>query len=372
MMAAHPQPSPTLLLGPGPSNVPDSVLATLARPMVGHLDPRFLAIMESCKERLRLAMRTGNAVTFPVSGTGSAGMEAVLVNVLQAGDAVVVGVNGVFGTRIANLVDRMGGKAVRVAAPWGRAIAIDDLAAAARAARPRVIAVVHGETSTGVRQPMAGLGELAREIDALLLVDCVTSLGGVPVELDAWGVDLAYSGTQKCLNCPPGLSPVSFSERALERFRARTTPVPSFYFDIGEILKYLGSGTTGRTYHHTAPVGMVTALDAALGLMLDEGLEARWRRHADAQEHLISKLADLGLTPFVPAAERLAPLTTIRIPDGIDEVRVRRRLIEERGIELGAGLGPMAGRVWRIGLMGVNAQRQVVDRFVEALAWAMS
>jgi alanine-glyoxylate transaminase/serine-glyoxylate transaminase/serine-pyruvate transaminase len=361
----------TLLLGPGPSNVPRPVLAALAQPLRGHLDARFIAIMERTKERLRAVMRTANPVTFPVSGTGSAGMEAVLINVLQPGDQVVVGVNGVFGTRIANLVDRMGGTAIRVQAPWGRAVPIDALAEAARAAKPRIIAVVHGETSTGVRQPMDGLGELAREVGALLLVDCVTSLGGVPVELDAWGVDLAYSGTQKCLNVPPGLSPVTFSQRALDAFAARTTPVPSFYFDIGEILKYLGSGNAARTYHHTAPVGMIAGLDVGLGLILDEGLEARWRRHADAQAYLIQQLAPLGLTPFVPEAERLAPLTTITIPAGIDEAAVRKRLIERDDIELGAGLGPMAGKVWRVGLMGVNAQRAVVDRFVAALTAAL-
>lgn len=365
--AAGVQASPTLLLGPGPSNIPQPVLAALSRPMIGHLDPRFIAIMQHCQHGLRQVMRTASATTFPVSGTGSAGMEATLINAIQPGDVVVVGVNGVFGTRIANLVDRMGGKAVRVPAPWGRAVGLDDLAVAARGAKPRIIAVVHGETSTGVRQPMNGLGELAREVGALLLVDCVTSLAGVPVELDRWGVDLAYSGTQKCLNCPPGLSPVTFSERALSAFRARTVPVPSFYFDLGEILKYVGSGESGRTYHHTAPVGMVMALDAALDVVLAEGLEARWRRHADAQAYLIGRLGELGLAPCVPEAERLAPLTTVGIPAGIDEARVRRRLLEECDIELGGGLGPMAGQVWRIGLMGINADRQAVDRFVDAL-----
>jgi alanine-glyoxylate transaminase/serine-glyoxylate transaminase/serine-pyruvate transaminase len=358
----------TLLLGPGPSNVPQAVLETLSQPMIGHLDARFIAIMERCKARLRSVMRTDNPVTFPVSGTGSAGMEAVLVNSLEPGDRVVVGVNGVFGTRLANLVERMGATAIRVTAPWGRAVPLEDLAAAARSAKPRHIAVVHGETSTGVAQPMQGLGELAREVDALLLVDCVTSLAGIPVELDAWGVDLAYSGTQKCLNCPPGLSPVTFSPRALKRFAARTRPVPSFYFDLGEILKYLGDGKAGRTYHHTAPVGMVAALDAALGLVLDEGLERRWQRHAEAQALLLERLAGLGLEAFVPAAERLAPLTTVRVPAGVDEARVRRRLLEEDGIELGAGLGPMAGTVWRVGLMGVNATPAAIERLVTALA----
>lgn len=359
--------TPTLLLGPGPSNVPEPVLAALGRPMIGHLDPRFIAVMERCKQRLRETMGTANPVTFPVSGTGSAGMEAVLVNLLEPGDRAVVGVNGVFGTRLANLVERLGATALRVEAPWGRAVPLDALAAAARAARPRLIAVVHGETSTGVLQPMAGLAELARETGALLVADCVTSLGGAPFAADRWGVDAAYSGTQKCLNCPPGLSPVTFSPRALERFRARRRPVPSFYLDLGEILKYLGDGSTGRTYHHTAPVGMVAALDAALGLLLAEGLEARWRRHAQAQARLLERLAPLGLACPVPEAERLPPLTTLAIPPGLDEAAMRRGLLEEDGIELGAGLGPLAGTVWRVGLMGVNACPESIERLAAAL-----
>jgi len=356
----------TLLLGPGPSNAPEAVMTALAGPLVGHLDPRFVATLERCKAALRQVLCTVNDVTFPVSGTGSAGMEAVLVNMLVPGDRVVVGVNGVFGGRIANLAERYGADVTRIEAPWGEAIASDDLAAAARATRPAIIAVVHGETSTGVLQPMTGLGELARETGALLLADCVTSLAGAPVLVDEWGVDLVYSGTQKCLNCPPGLAPVSFGPRAIERFEARATPVPSFYLDLGEILKYVGDDGT-RSYHHTAPINLTYALHEALNLVEEEGLEARWARHADAAGYLIDRVAQRGLEPLVDPAIRLPPLTTLRVPEGIDEAAVRTRLLERHDIELGPGLGPLAGRVWRVGLMGVNARREVVDRFVAAL-----
>jgi len=356
----------TLLLGPGPSNAPADVLDAQAKPLLGHLDPRFLAVLESCKDRLRRVMRTKNEVTFPVSGTGSAGMEAVMVNLLEPGDVIVVGVNGVFGKRIANLAERYGVTAVRVEAPWGEAVPLSALAQAARNHKPSIIAVVNGETSTGVYQPMDGLAELAQEVDALLLADCVTSLAGAPVEADGWGIDLLYSGTQKCLNCPPGLAPVTFSDRAIERFHRRKTQVPSFYLDLGEILKYVGQAAA-RAYHHTAPVSMITTLDAGLGLVLDEGLEQRWARHADASAYLIEALAGLGISPLVAPAHRLAPLTTVAIPDGVDDAGVRQRLLERHDIEIGAGLGPLAGKAWRIGLMGVNARRDVVDRLVAAM-----
>ena len=362
----------TLLLGPGPSNAPDAVLDALHEPLIGHLDPRFLKTLDATKRKLRQVMLTENEVTFPVSGTGSAGTEAAMANVLEEGDTVVVGVNGVFGGRAANLAERYGVKAVRVEAPWGEAVKLDDLAAAAREHRPAIIAVISGETSTGVYQPMDGLGELARETGSLLLADCVTSLAGMPVRMDDWGVDLIYSGTQKCLNCPPGLAPVSFSERAVERFEARTTPVPSFYLDLGEILKYVRSGEGKRAYHHTAPVSMVAALDKALDVILDEGLEARWARHEDAATYLIGKLEPLGIEPLVKPEHRLHPLTTVKIPESVaDEAAVRSRLLERHDIELGAGLGPLAGKVWRIGLMGVNARREVVDRFIDALTDCM-
>ncbi|MCJ8331699.1 MAG: aminotransferase class V-fold PLP-dependent enzyme [Lentisphaeria bacterium] len=360
--------SATLLLGPGPSNCPASVLDALSKDLVGHLDPRFINTMEACKEKLRKILHTKNAVTFPISGTGSAGMEAVLVNILEPGDTIVVGVNGVFGMRIANLAERYGATAIRVEEDWGKPMPYAALEAAVTEHKPKILAVVSGETSTGVYQNMDGLGDLAHNNGALLLADCVTSLAGMPVLLDEWGVDLMYSGTQKCLNCPPGLSPVSFSQRALDVFQNRKSLVPSFYLDLGEILKYIGDGLAKRAYHHTAPVSMVTALDAALDIVLEEGLEARWARHKDAQNYLFEKLAPLNIHPFVEEADRLWPLSTVTIPDGVDEAAVRTALLNDDNIELGGGLGPLAGKVWRIGLMGVNADRAVIDRFVDCLS----
>jgi len=357
----------TLLCGPGPSNAPPEVLEALARPLVGHLDPRFLDLLDATKARLRRVFDTRNRVTFPVSGTGSAGMEAVLVNCLEPGETVVVGCNGVFGNRIAALAERLGGTAIRVEAPWGRAVPLEALCEATVAHAPAILAVVHGETSTGVCQPLDHLADLAHEYGSLLLVDCVTSLGGAPLHLDDSQIDLAYSGTQKCLNCPPGLAPVSFSARAVEKFRARSTPVPSFYLDLGELLAYLDEDRPTRAYHHTAPVSMIAALHAALALVLEEGLEHRWLRHHEASARLIAGLEELGCPALVPGPERLPPLTTVEVPDGVDEAAVRRRLLEEHDIEIGAGLGPLAGRVWRIGLMGINAGDAVVDRLLDAL-----
>jgi alanine-glyoxylate transaminase / serine-glyoxylate transaminase / serine-pyruvate transaminase len=349
-----------LLLGPGPSNVSDRVLAALSMPTLGHLDPDFLHIVEECKAMLRQVFGTRNEVTFPVSGTGSAGMEFALLNFLEPGDHVLVAVNGVFGTRLANLADRLGARTTRLEFPWGTAVNRDLLAAKAEELRPQLICVVNGETSTGVYQDMAGLGEIARHNGALLVVDCVTSLAGMPVELDKWGADIAYSGTQKCLSCPPGLAPVSVSERALEVFRRRRTPVPSFYLDLGELLKYLGTGAT-RAYHHTAPVNMVYALHQALAEVIEEGLPARFARHQAAATHLIRKLEPLGFRPLVKEADRLHPLTTLLLPEGCDEAALRRRLLQEHRIEVGSGLGPLSGKVLRIGLMGTNATRTTVE-----------
>jgi alanine-glyoxylate transaminase / serine-glyoxylate transaminase / serine-pyruvate transaminase len=358
-----------LLLGPGPSNVSDRVLAALSMPTLGHLDPDFLQIVEDCKVMLRQVFGTRNEVTFPVSGTGSAGMEFALVNFLEPGDAVLVAVNGVFGTRLANLADRLGARTTRLEVPWGTAFDRETLAAKAGELKPKLICVVNGETSTGVYQRMDGWGEIAHHNGALLVVDCVTSLAGMPVELDRWGADVAYSGTQKCLSCPPGLAPVSVSERALEVFRSRRTPVPSFYLDLGEILKYLGTGST-RAYHHTAPVNMVYALHQALAEAVEEGLPARCARHQEAAQYLLEKLAPFGFQPLVAEADRLHPLTTLLIPEGCDEVALRRRLLQEHRIEIGAGLGPLAGKIIRIGLMGNNATRTTVEILAACLPGA--
>lgn len=357
-----------LLLGPGPSNPARRVLEALARPTLGHLDPDFLAIMDETKDQLRSVMRTSNAVTFPLSGTGSAGMEFIAVNFLEPGDRAVVAVHGVFGLRMANLTESMGIETRRVAFEWGRPVDRDLLFAAIDEVRPRLVHVVSGETSTGVYQEMAGIGDFVHQHGALFSVDCVTSLAGMPVELDGWAVDVAFSGTQKCLGCPPGLAPVTVSPRGVEVFRARKSPVPSFYLNLKELLAYVGTGKGGsRAYHHTAPVNMVYGLNEALALILEEGLEARWKRHEEAAATLIEKMAPLGFLPLVDPSCRLHPLTTLRLPDGLDEAAVRARLLSQEGIEVGGGLGPLAGKIWRIGLMGENARTEVVDRLMSAL-----
>jgi alanine-glyoxylate transaminase/serine-glyoxylate transaminase/serine-pyruvate transaminase len=354
-------PSEKLLLGPGPCNVSARVRSAMDQPLLGHLDPDFIGVIEECKAMLRTVFGTENEITFPVSGTGSAGMEFCLVNWIEPGDRVLVAINGVFGTRLANLADRLGAQTTRLNFEWSQPVDAGVLAAKAEEVRPKLICLVNGETSTGVYQDMTGIGKIARDCGALLLVDCVTSLAGMPVELDAWGADLAYSGTQKCLAAPPGLAPVSVSPRALESFQGRKTPVPSFYLDLGEILKYLGSGNTARAYHHTAPISNIYSLHQALCEVLEEGLAARFARHKAAAAHLIARMSTLGLEPIVAECARLHPLTTLRIPEGVEEATVRTRLLNEHHIEIGAGLGPLAGKVWRVGLMGHNANRTAVE-----------
>ncbi len=347
-----------VLLGPGPSNVHPRVLRAMATPLVGHLDPEFLALMEQVKQQLRDTFRTANRITLPLSATGSAGMEAVLVNLLEPGDGAVICVNGVFGGRMAEIARRAGAEVTTVEAPWGEVIDPDWVRAALAhatgkgTARPRLLAAVHAETSTGARQPLEELGRLAREHGALLVVDAVTSLGGCPVEVDAWGIDACYSGTQKCLSCPPGLSPVTFGERALERIRGRTRAVQSWYLDIGLLEQYWGEA---RVYHHTAPISMIFALYEALRIVQEEGLEARFARHTRHHEALVAGLEALGLEMAVARPRRLPMLNAVRVPKGIDEAAVRRRMLERHGIEIGAGLGPWKGSVWRIGLMGESS-----------------
>lgn len=363
--------SETLLLGPGPCNVSPSVREAIGRPLLGHLDPSFLDVMESAKAGLRQVFQTENKVTFPVSATGSGGMEFLLVNFLEPGDKIVVGVNGVFGGRVAALSEKLGAEVVKVEQEWGRAVDADLFADTIRRESPKIAALVSGETSTGVYQPMEGVGQACRDAGALFFVDCVTSLAGMPVSIDAWGADIVFSGTQKCLGVPPGLAPVTVSDRAVEVYRARSKPTPSFYFDMDAILAYV-DGDGGRSYHHTAPISMVFALDAGLKEILDEGLEARWERHAHAADYLRSEMAAFGFESLVPEGERLNPLTTLRLPEGFDEAGNRSRLLTEHGIEVGAGLGPLAGKIWRIGLMAGNAQEASVDRLVEALKSVLS
>ena len=357
-----------LLLGPGPSNPHPRVLAALSQPLLGHLDPAFLALLDEAQARLRTLFGTANALTLPLSATGSGGMEACLANLLERGDRAVIGVAGVFGERMCEVARRIGAQVERVETEPGTALAAEAMADAIARVRPRVVAFVHAETSTGVLQPVEAIAAAARRADACLVLDCVTSLGGLPVTLDAWGVDAAYSGTQKCLSCPPGLSPISFSERALERVRARRTPVQSWYFDVTLLSAYYGSE---RVYHHTAPISMVYGLAEALRVVEEEGLPARERRHRAAAEALIERLAPLGFTPFVAPEVRLPTLTTLRLPDAVlarGEAKLRRQLLDAHGIEVGGGLGKLAGAVWRIGLMGENARVENVERLAGALA----
>jgi alanine-glyoxylate transaminase / serine-glyoxylate transaminase / serine-pyruvate transaminase len=350
-----------LLMGPGPSNSYPEVTMALAGPVLGHLDPQFLALLDSTNDRLREVFGTTNALTLPVSGTGSAGMEASFVNFVRPGDAVVVGVNGVFGERMCEVACRHGAEVVRVDAEWGEAIDPDRLLSAHPA--PALIAVVHAETSTGVRNDIAPLGQ--GKGDALLLVDTVTSLGGIEVDVDGWSVDIAYSGTQKCLGVPPGLSPFTVSERALGRIVERPS---SWYLDLNLLARYVNDGSDGaRVYHHTAPVAMVAALHAGLGTLLDEGLPAAWARHLQCGALLQDGLADLGLELLVAADHRLPQLTTVRIPAGVDDAAVRRELLSCYGIEIGAGAGRLAGQIWRIGCMGHTARRRNVVTLLGAL-----
>jgi len=355
-----------VLMGPGPGNPYPEVVEAFARPLLGHLDPDFLTILDETADRLRQVFRTANRLTLPVSGTGSAGMEAAFVNVVEPGDVVVVGVNGVFGERMCDVAARARAEVVRVEAPWGRPIDPQALLDAHPA--PKVIAVVHAETSTGVRNDVACLG--TGKGDALLLLDCVTSLGGIPVEIDGWGVDLAYSGTQKCLGVPPGLAPLTVSDRARERFVERSQ---SWYLDLRMISEYtMGDGTAGgapvRRYHHTAPTAMIVALHAGLGALLDEGLEASFARHAECGRLLQEGLERLGFRLFAAEGHRLPELTTAWVPDDVtDEAALRRALLDRYGIEVGGGLGPYAGKVWRIGCMGHTARPRSVTLLLGAL-----
>jgi alanine-glyoxylate transaminase/serine-glyoxylate transaminase/serine-pyruvate transaminase len=358
-------PPARLLLGPGPSEVHPRVLRAMAAPLLGHLDPAFVAMMEDVKALLRLVFATANPLTFPVSGTGSAGMEACVVNLVEPGDEVVVGVNGVFGTRMAEVVERAGATAVRVEAPWGRVVRPEQVEAALRnCRRPKLVALVHAETSTGAWQPLPDAARVAHDHGALFLADCVTSLGGVPVEIDAWGVDAAYSGTQKCLSCPPGLAPVTFGPRAEEVLRRRKTKVRSWYLDVTLLQQYWGEE---RVYHHTAPISMNYALREALRLVAEEGLEARFARHRRNHGALAAGLAALGLALSAEEGYRLPVLNAVTVPDGVDEARVRGRLLAEHGIEIGGGLGPLKGKVWRIGLMGESSRRAHVLTVLAAL-----
>ncbi|MEI8000136.1 MAG: alanine--glyoxylate aminotransferase family protein [Actinomycetes bacterium] len=357
--------SDRLLLGPGPSNPYPDALAAFARPMLGHMDPEFIGIMDETMERLRQVFRTTNPLTLPVSGTGSAGMEACFVNLVEPGDTVIVGANGVFGDRMCEVARRCGAEVVRIEEEWGRALDPERLLDAQRAhPQARLVAVVHAETSTGVRNEVAPLRAL-QDTDTLFLLDTVTSLTGIPLELDGWGVDAVYSATQKCLGVPPGLSPVSFSPRAVERITSRATPPQSWYLDMSLIANYVAG--SARVYHHTAPVSMVYSLHAALGAVLDEGLENVWARHQRVGDLLQAQLPELGFRLLAQEGHRLPDLTTAWIPEGLDDAAVRRTLLTEYGIEVAGGLGAFAGKAWRIGLMGHSARERSVVTLLGAL-----
>jgi alanine-glyoxylate transaminase / serine-glyoxylate transaminase / serine-pyruvate transaminase len=353
-----------ILMGPGPCNPYPEVVEAIARPMLGHLDPEFIGILDETNQRLREVFRTTNELSFPVSGTGSAGMEAAFVNFVNPGDVVVVGVNGVFGARMCDVAERCGAEVVRVDFDWGQPVDQGVLLGAHDA--PAIIAMVHAETSTGVRSDVELLG--AQKGDALLLVDCVTSLGGIPLEIDGWGVDIAYSGTQKCLGVPPGLAPLTVSPRALDRLVKRPQ---SWYLDLNMIANYV-TGGAARAYHHTAPISMIQAIHAGLGAVLDEGLENAWARHATCGERLQEGLVAMGFELFAAEGHRLPELTSVlvpdeRLPDGMTEAQVRSLLLDRFGIEVGGGLGEFSGRLWRIGCMGHTARERNVTLFLGAL-----
>lgn len=354
-MSATPafNPPTRVLMGPGPSGAHPRVLRAMTAPILGHLDPEFLKIMDECRVMLRQVMGTQNDVTLATPGTGTSGMEAAVMNLVEPGDRVVVGICGYFGERIAQMAERAGGEVTRVQAAWGSPVDPEAVRDAVKAAgNVKLVGMVHAETSTGVRNPIEPFSAIARGAGALLLVDCVTSLGGVPVEVDAWGADAVYSGTQKCLSAPPGVAPVTMSAKAFDAVKARETPCNTWYLDMALLEAYWDSR---RAYHHTAPISMVYALHQALSLVLEEGLENRWARHERNGRALQRGLEAMGLVLHAEEAYRLPVLTTVRIPEGVNDGEVRGALLKRHGIEIGGGLGDLRAKVWRIGLMGESS-----------------
>ncbi|MFH0915860.1 MAG: alanine--glyoxylate aminotransferase family protein [bacterium] len=357
-------PAERLLMGAGPCNVPPRVFRAVAAPSVGYLDPYLFGIMDETQELLRALFRTENLVTVPMSATGGGGMETTFVNLLEPGDQVVVGVNGLFGTRMCDIAERLGCDVVRVDVEWGRAVPAERMETALKGKSPKIVAVVNAETSTGACTPLKDLAKLAHDHGALFLADTVTSLAGIDVSLDADGVDVAYSGTQKCISAFPGMSLVSFGPAAMKAIEARNSKVPNWYLDMTMIQEYWGPA---RKYHHTPPINMIYGLREALRIVFEEGLEARFARHMLNHEALVAGLEALGLSMLVPKPERLPMLNSVRIPEGTDDARVRATLLRDFGLEISGGLGELAGKVWRIGLMGYNAQPRNVILFLGAL-----
>jgi alanine-glyoxylate transaminase / serine-glyoxylate transaminase / serine-pyruvate transaminase len=357
-------PPPRILLGPGPSEIHPRVLEALAKPTVGHLDPYYLELMNGMQQMLRELFRTKNELTMAISGTGSAGMEAAVVNVIEPGDSMVVCVNGVFGGRMVDVAERAGANVTKVERPWGEVFTPADLKDALAKAKPKVVGIVAAETSTGARQPLEEISKLVHDAGALLLVDAVTALGGIPLETDKWGLDIVYSGTQKCLSCPPGLAPVTFGPKAVEKLHARKTKVQSWYLDTTMLSQYWGQE---RVYHHTAPINMTYGLYEALLLILEEGLEKCFARHARNHSALKAGLAAIGIGYSAQEGHQLPMLNAIKVPEGVDEAIVRKGLLDRFGIEIGGGLGAFKGKVWRIGLMGYGARPNNVLLVLAAL-----
>ncbi|MCA9741085.1 MAG: alanine--glyoxylate aminotransferase family protein [Deferribacteres bacterium] len=359
---------PRLLLGPGPSNAHPRVLQALGMRQIGHLDPKFIELMSETQELLRYAWQTSNQLTIPVSGTGSAAMEACFANLIEPGDVVLIGINGYFGLRMVDMAERYGAEVKTITKKWGEVFELNELTKAVSTHKPRLVGLVHAETSSGACMPMEGIGDLCQQNDCLLVLDTVTSLGGLPVFLDEWGVDAAYSGSQKCLSCPPGIAPLTFGPRAVEKLNNRQKKVANWYLDLTMVGKYWGSE---RTYHHTAPINMNYGLREALRLVAEEGLEQRWQRHHDNAEYFWNGLKEIGLECHVEAAHRLPSLTTVRVPEGVDAKAVQVELLQKYNIEIAGGLGELAGKVWRVGLMGFNSRRENVTLLLNALRKAI-
>lgn len=355
---------PRILMGPGPSTINPRVLRAMTTRVVGHLDPEFLRLMDRVQALLRYAFETENPLTIPISGTGSAAMEAAVANMVAPGDPVLVCVNGYFGLRIADMARRYGGDVATIARPWGEVFTPHEVEAALAQRPARVVAIVHAETSTGALQPLDEIARVVHAHDAILIVDAVTSLGGVPVRVDAVDIDVCYSGSQKCLSCPPGPSPITLGPRAVAKLEQRAAPVPNWYLDLTMVGKYWGQE---RTYHHTAPISAIYAFYEALRIVAEEGLENRWERHRRNAQLLWDGLEGLGLKLHVPLEHRLPTLTTVRVPDGVDEAAIRRRLLDEYNIEIGGGLGELRGTTWRIGLMGFSSRLENVVLLLSAL-----
>ncbi|MEJ2239077.1 MAG: alanine--glyoxylate aminotransferase family protein [Gemmatimonadales bacterium] len=361
-------PPQRLLMGPGPSNPAPEVLDAMAKPMVGHLDPYFLEVMDRTMSMLRAVFRTDNHHTIPMSGTGTSGLETIMLNLIEPGDDVVVGVIGYFGQRLVEMAARAGANVRTVEAAFGNIVEPQRFEDELKRGPAKLVALVHAETSTGAAQPVAEVAEIARRHDALIAVDCVTSLGGMPVEIDAWGVDAAGSCSQKCLGAPPGLGPVTFGPRAMEAVERRSQKPSTWYMDLGLLFQYWGEqgGEKQRAFHHTAPVSSIYAFHEALRLVLEEGLEQRWSRHREAHAAFVTGLERMGLSLFTPEGHRLPMLNVINIPEGVDDTEVRAALLD-RGIEISGGFGPLKGKTWRVGLMGANADNACIERLLGSL-----